>query len=185
MLVQTEKGLLGDTYLSWDEEQIRQEEKTEAQVAAYREHRQEELEDEDRASGPRLQFGELISKLRRICPQLKVVDGVPGSVALYYPCDRQELPSVTAQRKREGVRDPFFFAYKYVGGFPKHDLPEYGYILTDDHRLMTDEVRGWRTVVLRLITAGIVSYKSAIKEFGDANGPRAWRWHRDLRNVRK
>lgn len=184
MLIQTEKGLLGDGYLNWTEERARQEELTEAKVSTYREHLQEELEDEDRASGSRLQFSELISKLRRICPLLKVVDGMPGSVALYYPCNRQELAEAEKRKRWELGRDPFYFAYKYVGGFPKHDMPEYGYITTDEHRLMKDDVRGWRTVVMRLIKEGMISYRAAIKEFGEALGLRSWRWHSELRTER-
>jgi hypothetical protein len=70
---------------------------------------------------------------------------------------------------REGGHgDGFFLFNRYVGGLPKIELPEWGYVDIDTSLIATREhIRGWRTILIGLIRAGVLSYFAAVDEFGD------------------
>lgn len=175
MLVQPDSRELGDQRLDPKENVAKLREELLAVEAKKRLYKQEELEDPSRALGPRLQFTEVISRLRRIIPSLKVLDGSPGSVALYVPCNDAELKEATEAWQND--RDVFFLRNKYVGGFPKQELQEYSTVDIDTSMLPTKENRGWRSVLIPLIQHGLVSYRAVIKEFGDVGTDRrGWRW---------
>lgn len=144
---------------------------------------QEELEDPDRSSGPRLQFSEIISRLKREIPQLKVMDGSPGSVAVYFPRTDEEFKE--AKIEWEWDKDEFFLFYKYVGGFPKQEIPEYSTVDTDTSRLATRENRGWRSILITLLKQGVMSYSQAVRQFGDVGSDsRGWRWREQTHKWR-
>lgn len=166
---------LGDKRLNVDEAVVRKREECLSMVANRRLGRQEELEDEERGSGPRLQFTEIISRLKCELPQLKVVDGAPGSVALYFP--RTDAEFKEARAEWEWGRDEFFLYHKYVGGFPKQEIPEYSTIEIDTSLLPTREKRGWRSILITLLKQGVISYNAAVRQFGDVGTDRrGWRW---------
>lgn len=175
MLIQTDSNELGDKRLNPEEGVAKTREECLAMAALKRLPGQDELEDPKRAFGPRLQFTEVISRLRRIIPSLKVLEGSPGSVALYVPLTHHELKE--AVRAWQNDRDIFFLHHKYVGGFPKQELPEYSTVDFDTSRLATKENRGWRSVLIPFIQHGLVTYQAVIKEFGDVGTDRrGWRW---------
>lgn len=179
MLVQTDINELGDKRLNAEESVVREREKCLAMASHKRLPHQEDIEDPNRAFGPRMQFTELVSRLRRIIPALRVLDGSPGNLALYFPRNREEMK--TAEDAWQPGRDVFFLRYKYVGGFPKSELQEYSTVDIDNARLATKEHRGWRTVLMNLITAGVVSYETVVREFGDTGtDKRGWRWRSEL-----
>ena len=183
MLIQPDRAELGDKRLDPAEGVAQKREECLAMAAQKRLYGQDELEDPNRACGPRIQFADILSKLRRLIPSLVVKDGSPGSVALYYPRNRKEFTE--ALRAWQWDRDYFFLKYKYVGGFEKQPLHEFSTLDVDNARLATKEHRGWRTVLISLIQQGCVSYRKTVNEFGDVGtDQRGWRWKEATRAHR-
>lgn len=175
MLIQPDINELGDKRLDPKEGVAQKREQCLGMAAKKRLPGQDELEDPSRALGPRMQFTEVISKLKRLIPGLTVMDGSPGNVALYFPLNRKELEDV--QRGWQNDKPIFFLYNKYVGGFPKTELQEYSTVDIDNAMLATKEHRGWRSVLITLIKQGVISYQAAVNEFGDVGtDKRGWRW---------
>lgn len=65
---------------------------------------------------------------------------------------------------------------KYLVAFEKGYLPEFSYIIVDRADLPIKEVRGWRTVLLRLLKQGVLTWKQIVDVFEDAYGYNAKRW---------
>src|SRR5579862_1847765 len=129
MLIETDKAELGDKRLNPDEAVIKEREELLSMAAKNKIAGQAELEDPRRSLGPRISYTDLIARLRLIIPELHATDGSPGNIALYYPRDPKELEE--AIREGLAVADEFFIFHKYVGGFPKEDIPEYSHIDID------------------------------------------------------
>lgn len=192
-MVETDIHELGDRRLNPEEGVIRERESLLKKVSMYRVDGQDELEDKKRQYGARISFQSFISRLQKLNSQLSARDGSPGNIALYAPRTPEELNEAL----REGGQNDIFFIFnKYVGGFPKCDIPEYGYLDLDTSLLPTREgwmdngkfVQGhsWRSVLMGLIKAGVISYQSAINEFGDPSlDPRSTRWFKELGEWRK
>src|SRR6185312_5745016 len=174
-MVETDRLELGDTRLNPDEAVIREREDLLTKASKYKIEDQSELEDAKRSEGARLHFTELLRKLQVIAPGLQARDGSAGNLALYYPRTPEQL---NVALREGGQNDIFFIFNKYVGGIPKDELPEWGYVDIDTSLIATREhVRGWRTVLIGLIRAGVISYREAITEFGDPeNDPRNMIW---------
>lgn len=177
---------LGDIRLDPAENVAKQREKALAAASKKRVYKQDELEDINRAFGPRLQCGEMVRKLRKLNHSLKFLDGSVGNIALYVPRDRGEIEERYYQWYQEQAeaasrgrkpQDFFFLYHKYVGGFPKAELQEYTTIDVDNANLGTKEHRSWRTVLIGLLRQGVLSYAEAVREFGDVGTDRrGWRW---------
>ncbi len=74
--------------------------------------------------------------------------------------------------------------YKYIGGFPKHDLPEWSHVLIDSSHLPTREVHGWRSILVSAIKSGAISYNAAVREFGNPESDqRSTRWYSQLKGF--
>lgn len=175
MLVQVDRNELGDFRLDPKEAVAKAREECLAMAAKKRLYKQDELEDPERALGPRLQFSEICSRIRRLVPSLRILDGSPGNVALYAPRNSQELAEATEYWQQD--KDLFFLRYKYVGGFPKKEIQEFSTVDIDNAMLATGENRGWRTVLIMLLQQGLVPYRAVVKEFGDVGTDRrGWRW---------
>lgn len=191
MLIQPDIHELGDERLDPTENVAKKREECLAMAANKRIYKQDELEDPTRALGPRIPFGEMVRKLRKLIPSVKVLDGSPGNVALYVPRDSGEVQArfyewyqeqeEAAARGRK--RQDFFFLYhKYVGGFPKAELQEFTTIDIDNANLGTKEHRSWRTVLIGLLRQGLISYADVVREFGDiGTDRRGWRWNDSTR----
>jgi hypothetical protein len=124
MLIQPDINELGDKRLDPTESVAKQREKCLAMAANKRIYKQDELQDITRALGPRIQFGEMVRRLRKLIPSIKVLDGSPGNVALYAPRHASEIAdrlSEWEQEQAEAVyrgrkrQDLFFLYHKYVG----------------------------------------------------------------------
>lgn len=166
-LVETDINELGDKRLDPKEGVAQQREKCLAQAAKFRIEDQDELANADRIYGPRLNYAALLERLQRLAPGLQARDGAPGQLALYFPRKPQELDAAIREGSG-GSGDLFFLLNKYVGGFPKDEIPEWGYVDIDTSLVATREhARGWRTVLIGLIHCSVISYQQAIDEFGD------------------
>lgn len=163
-----DKKELGDKLLNPEEGVAKLKEENLALAAKGKLTNQSELEDPERAAGPRLSYQEVIYRLTRCNPKLIFLDGSPGNMAVY-----AILPDEEGKPEK-----------RYVGGFPKQPIPEYSYITTDEHGLPHREVRGWRTVLINMVKSGAITYKSAVKHFGEATGQRSTRWQEALRQYR-
>jgi hypothetical protein len=163
--VETDKRMLGDSHLNPEEAVFREREKCLKEASKYRIANQDELADAKRSEGSRLSFSAVLAKLQKIVPGLVARDGSPGNLALYYPKTAKQLDEAL---REGGTSDEFFIFNRYVGGFPKEELPEWGYVDIDTSLIATREhLRGWRTVLIGLMNAGILSYADATREFGD------------------
>lgn len=188
-LVEVDPLELTDKRLSPEEAVCREREELLKVAGKHRIHGQDELENKQRSMGPRMSSSELISRLRRCNPDIRFVDGSPGSVAIYIHKKRHEyqesdfMPDPTNPNK-----DRFFVDHKYVGGFPLRELPEWGHVALDTSRLPTREVRGWRSVLIALIKGGALTYKQAAAGFGDpflGCDSRAGLWKEQLHTYRQ
>jgi len=176
-MVETDIHELGDKRLNPEEGVIKEREDLLKKARKFRVQDQDELENPARSEGARIPYTELLKRLNKVCPQLTAREGSPGSLALYYPRNADELDEAL---REGGSSDVFFIFNKYAGGMPKEDLPEWGYVDIDTSLIATHEhLRGWRTVLIGLIRAGAISYADAINEFGDpGTDPRNISWMR-------
>lgn len=176
MLIQPDINELGDKRLDAKENVARKREECIAMAGKRRIANQDDLEDPSRVLGPRIQFTDLVARLKRIVPTLTVREGLPGNVALYAPCNAEELAMQTLTWQHD--KNKFFMHNKYVGGFPKQPLHEFSGLEVEEFtRLANKEIRGWRSVLIMLLEQGLVTYKKVIEEFGDVGTDRrGWRW---------
>jgi hypothetical protein len=185
MLIETDINELGDKRLNEEEAVIRLRETCINQASGFRIEGGLDLEDVDRTRGPRYQFAEFISKLKRAAPELQVRDGSPGNVALYFPRNLKELEKATIEWDPLSKQDRFFLRHKYVSGLPKQPIQEYSSVEVDNTFSPKREIRGWRTILIALIQQGCCSYKNATKEFGDVGtDKRGWRWKEAMQAYR-
>jgi hypothetical protein len=168
--------MLGDSHLDPRENVIKLREQCLKLASRYITEDQAELQNADRSTGACLSYAELLNRLQKICPKLIAKEGSPGNIALYYPRNSDELYEALTDGGYS--TDAFFIFNKYVGGMPKEELPEWGYVDIDTSLIATREhLRGWRTILIGLLLAGAVSYAEVIKEFGDpATDPRNSVW---------
>lgn len=64
----------------------------------------------------------------------------------------------------------------YLSGFPKGWLTEFSYSFIDERNLPTEEKRGWRSVLLRLMAKGVMEWDATVMEFGHSEGLNSERW---------
>ncbi len=122
---------------------------------------------------------DLMNKLKQLVPSLYVIDGrIVGDLAVYrtYGCPQPRL---------EGRDFEYLF---YVptgvvvdGAFKPTPLPEYSiYEFNDRDVPVRERIRGWRTVLLRLIKSGLLTEEKSNEVFGYADGPASTVWKRTL-----
>lgn len=165
MLFQTDINELGDKRLNPVEGVSKLREDCLKDASKFRIPDQDELSNSERSIGSRMPYTELLTRLQKRVPDLVAKEGSPGNLALYCPRTTEQLDAAL----REGGNSDFFFIFnRYVGGMPKEDLPEWGYVDIDTSLIATREhLRGWRTILIGLIRCGVLSYEDAVAEFGD------------------
>lgn len=173
-IVQCDRLELGDTRLDPDEMIKREHEDLLRIAGKKRLPKQEDLEDPDRAFGHRITHSDVIRRLQKEIPDLKAVPSLPGHVALY--CPRTHAEYLEALVESDGHQKGFFLHHKYVGGFPCEPLPEFSTVDIDTSHLPTRENRGWRSVLIALLRAGVITYGACVRQFGHDDDVRAWRW---------
>lgn len=178
-LVETDINELGDKRLDPKEGVAYQREKCLKQASQFKIEDQDELADGQRVYGPRLAYSNLLARLEKLAPGLEARDGARGQLALYFPRKPKELDAAIREGSG-GNGDLFFLLHKYVGGFPKEEIPEWGYVDIDTSLIATREhLRGWRTVLIGLMHCSVISYQQAIDEFGDpSHDPRSKVWNK-------
>jgi hypothetical protein len=154
---------LGDRFLNPEEEVIRQREDLLHDISGRKAYGQEDIEKEARSEGPRLYYSVFLRRLKKIYPQFLVKDGIPGNVAVYRPKTQEEI----IQDGYDMLFPQWHNEHKYVTGFPKEDIPEWGHYKNDTDGIALHEVRGWRSVLIAIVKQGLVTYEAVAKEFGD------------------
>jgi hypothetical protein len=181
MLIQVDSHELGDERLSPAEAVAREREELLEKTSRKKIQGQEELENPDRSSGPRLYYTEIIRRLRKLNPELRFEDGKDGSVAIYRPKRRDEYDW---EQWDPMAPTKWRWDFEYVTGMEKDWIPQFSHVLLDTSLLATKEIRGWRSVLIPLVKSRAITYRGAIQEFGDpANDQRSGRWFDHLRKY--
>lgn len=134
---------------------------------------QEELRNGDARTGRPMDYTAFIGVLQKLIPRLYLTEGrIDGSLAVFltYPGPQARLNG----------RD-----FEYLWHIPKIVMPEYSkYKFNRDDVPVKEEVRGWRTPLLRCIKRGLLSEATCDKVFGKALGEASSRWYRTLEAYR-
>ncbi len=183
-LMQPDKNELGDKRLDPKESVAAQRE--DLLSLRHKKHafpgQHEGLADADRSTGARLYFTEIIARLQKIKPVFLVKDGIPGNVALYVRKTAGEM----AASGYDLTRPQWHNEHKYITGFPKDWLPEWGHLTTDTDGIADKELRGWRSVLMAIIKSEAIGYAEAVAEFGDpADDQRSRFWFEQLATYKK
>jgi hypothetical protein len=127
---------------------------------------QDELEKVERSEGPRIHYTDLIRRLRKLNPGIRGKHGMEGSVAIYIKKrpDEYTEADILGEPPPNGI---FFVDHKYIGGFKKDAIPEWGYVTVDSSHVAVREFRGWRSILIQLVKAKVITYRKAVDEFGD------------------
>lgn len=181
MLIQDDSSELGDKRLSPQEAVIRERENLLAKTSKKKIQGQAELEFADRSSGPRLYYTEILRRLWKLNPDLRVEDGKDGSVAIYRLKRRDEYDW---EQWDPMAPTKWRWDFEYVTGMEKDWIPQFSHVLLDTSLLATKEIRGWRSVLIPLVKSRAITYRGAIQEFGDpSNDQRSERWFEHLRKY--
>ena len=180
MLVQPDIHELGDTRLNAREGLAKAEEDTHRMLQAQGKFMpgQAELENRELSEGTRLDWKEFLRRLMKIAPSVLVKDSnvsLYGDIALYVPKNRDEYHAEFDPNQPDWRND-----FRYATGFPKASLAEFSAVTTDHRGIAKTEIRGWRSVLMALISSRVVSYRTVVKEFGEPTRARGSRWHRSL-----
>jgi len=74
---------------------------------------------------------------------------------------------------------------QYLSAVPKNWLTEFSFCLLDSRNLPTEERRGWRTVLVRLLYCGALTWEQVFEEFGDPeDGWNDERWRSATHELR-
>jgi hypothetical protein len=73
----------------------------------------------------------------------------------------------------------------YLSSFDKGEMPEFSFILCDYQEIPEQEVRGWRTVLVRLLTLRALTWRQVKEEFDDPiSDLNARRWYAETKQFR-
>jgi hypothetical protein len=133
--------------LSREEEVARQKELTENAIARRRAPNHSDFLDAEARLGIPLEGPQIVERLRRLLPTLHVRDGAPGCLAYYLPAPNGE-------------------SLQYLGWTYRRTSPEYSSYIVNSRNIAVQERRGWRTFLLRLVLAGVITEKQALRVFG-------------------
>jgi len=135
---------------------------------------QEDYRNAEARIGRPMFASDFIAILKRLIPDLYFMDGrVSGDIAAFRTYGRP-------QARLEGR------TFEYLWYIPSGLLPEYSiYEFDEVHDVaIRERQRGWRTPLLRLIEAGLLTEEVCNQVFGRPEGPASTVWHRILYNFR-
>jgi hypothetical protein len=190
--VEPNKEMLGDKHLDPVESVHRLREEIIEQESNKRLWRQDELADQERSEGPRLNWTDLLRRLQKLNHGIQVRDGLVDdkgvkAVSLYLKkrpdeYTPEEIADPLAMTPPNGV---FFLDHRYIGGFMQQEMSEWGHVLTDNTEVAVRERRGWRSVLMTLIQSCVITYAQAVKEFGEPKfDKRATFWNEEMQEYR-
>lgn len=123
----------------------------------YRLYDHQSFKNFERRRGFALHSSELVYRVHRLNPGIVVQHQInfPGEWGLYVAVSNRLV---------------------YLSAVPQGYLTEFSYTLVDEKDLPTEERRGWRTILLRLMARGVLTWKQVIAEFGNSDGLNSERW---------
>lgn len=135
---------------------------------------QEELKDDTSRLGRPMKHSDFLGVVQKLVPNLYITEGrLVGDLAIFQiaPCPQDKW----------GGKD-----FNYLFYCPSGILPEFSQYQFDEVRNIPirESKRGWRTVLLRLVKAGLLDEATCNKIFGRAEGPAASRWNKQLWQYR-
>jgi hypothetical protein len=130
---------------------------------------QEDYEDDAARVGRVMHSSDLIRTLKKLVPRLYFVDGrIIGDISIFltYPCAQ---PSLDGQ------------SFRYLFYLPSGYMPEFSQYEFDARDIpIRESKRGWRTVLIRLITSGLLTEDVVDRTFGKALGAGGVVYRRNL-----
>ena len=133
------------------------------------EDQEEYLNDRARV-GQMKHSSEIVGRLKKLIPDLFITDGnIIGDLALYKTFG-QPQPDLEGR------------SFQYIGYMPMGWMPEFSLYQYDSARdvVIKEDQRGWRSVLLKIIRAGLVTQEQCDTVFGKAEGPASTIWYRTL-----
>lgn len=151
----------------WDEAKERYiQTKLEPLLDLYRENDQDWFSDWNRRKGECMHASDLIRRLQELNRHIFVQQQIN------YPDDWGLYAEVGGR-------------IQYLSAVPKGWLTEFSYAILDSRNLPKEERRGWRTVVVRCLLAGAVTWEQVFTEFGDPqDGFNDARWQETVADIR-
>lgn len=153
-------SLMFNSRLSPTEALASLQEDTDRSLQKFRLPDQDFLSKEEARWGRPMHHTDFISKLRTIVPGLVVMEApyTPNAFSLYLV-------------KGEQVQ--------YLGWMQQEYAPEFEVIITNERNLPVAQKRAWRTVLLRLIKAGIITEQEAQEVFGQPTDGEQAKFYRE------
>lgn len=166
MLFEINRDKLGDKLLSKEEALLKSFEETDRKLEKFRLDDHEDLKNMEKRLGRPMHSNQLIYYVTRTNPHVWAEDSINDSncANFYMAKDGKKTCCVAA--------------------FEKGFLSEFSFILVDTADLPVKEKRGWRTVLLRLLAAGALTWAQVLEVFGDAHGVNSERWRRYTQRYR-
>jgi|SRR5581483_554704 len=135
---------------------------------------QDELRDDAARRGREMWHTDFLSAVQKLVPDLYITEGrIIGDLAIFRTYGQP-------QPHLEG-RDFEYLMFCPTGLIPEFSIYEFDTVRDIPIR---EKQRGWRTVLLRLIKAGLLTETVAHKHFGEAVGPGSERYNRLLWEFR-
>lgn len=135
------------------------------------------FENHEAARGGPMHPNEFIRRLRKMAPNLIIEQGGYRNCVRICILATDDDPASDTFNQR--VKEPIA-----CGFCVDEPLPEFSSVVTDKDGVASREIRGWRTVLLRLIHVGAVPYPAVKAEFGDPPGQRGKAWMSQLQDRR-
>jgi hypothetical protein len=166
MRIETDIKKLGDKgILSAEENLRRMYEETETRVRQYRTRDHELLKNERLRRGRMMHSSEFITRVRKLNPSIEIIYSRNWKNGIgFYIRDKQ--------------------GRKYLGAIDEGWVPEFTVIQVDTADLQKSFNPAWRTVLIRLLRAGVLRWEQVIPEFGDPEGVASQRWRLETQEFR-
>jgi hypothetical protein len=135
---------------------------------------QDELKDDRSRVGRPMRHTDFLSVVQKLVPNLYITDGrIQGHLAVFrtYPGPQSHLDG----------RDFCYLFFMETGVL--NEFSSYQFDPITDVPIKESK-RGWRTILLRLIKAGLLTEDTCNKVFGRPEGLPANRWHAELQKYR-
>jgi hypothetical protein len=168
MLIQPDKNELGDLRLDAKEGVAKLTEDIKKQRQKDHIPNQILLEDQEMAVGECMQPAEFIRRLQKFPNVIVEQGGLPNAVRVCTPGIDEDKDSPTYGQT---IKKPLACGF-YIDRL----LPEWSSVVNDKWGVPVREIRGWRSVLLKLMHAGVLTYPQVKAAFGEPTGQRNILW---------
>lgn len=168
-LIKNDRAMLGDAYrnLRGIEALAALREDTDLKLEQYRLTDQDELANAEKRTGCQMHHSELVLRIQRLNSAIRVEQSInfANCLSLY------TVSSMT------GV-------YSYLSYVDKGWMPEFTILLLNSRKLPYHQIRGWRTILVRMLNLKALKWEGVRRVFGDAMNANSSRWERETRPFR-